>query len=75
MSKSLDYSAEIHDWLMLQEVKDLVNAIFSEKEKMKIKELLIYIFKDTITDENFFTLLSDRNFWRILSWWINENNN
>lgn len=72
MSKSLDYSMEIHHWLMLQEGKDLVNAIFSEKEKLKIKELLIAIFKDTMTDENFFTLLSDRNLWRILSWWINS---
>lgn len=72
MSKSLDYSMEIHHWLMLQEGKDPVNAIFSEKEKLKIKELLISIFKDTMTDENFFTLLSDRNLWRILSWWINS---
>ena len=25
-----------------------------------------------MTDENFFTLLSDGNLWRILSWWINS---
>jgi hypothetical protein len=71
-SKSLEYSMVIHHWLMIQEGKDPVNSIFSEKEKLKIKDLLISIFKDAITDENFFTLLSDGNLWRILSWWINS---
>ncbi|MBC5862781.1 KAP family P-loop NTPase fold protein [Flavobacterium turcicum] len=72
ISKSLDYSMVIHHWLMIQEGKDPVNSIFSEKEKLKIKDFLISIFKDAITDENFFTLLSDGNLWRILSWWINS---
>jgi hypothetical protein len=72
MSKSLDYSMVIHNWLMIQEGKDPVNSILSEKEKLKTKDLLISIFKDTMTDENFFTLLSDGNLWRILSWWINS---
>ncbi|WP_264550788.1 KAP family NTPase [Flavobacterium sp. N2038] len=72
MSKSLDYSMEIHHWLMFKEEKDPVNAIFSEKEKLKIKELLVSIFKDIMTDENFFTSLADGNLWRMLSWWINS---
>ncbi|CAD0009468.1 KAP family P-loop NTPase fold protein [Flavobacterium chungangense] len=72
ISKSLDYSMEIHHWLMFKEGKDPVNAIFSEKEKLKIKELLVSIFKDSMTDENFFTSLEDGNLWRMLSWWINS---
>lgn len=72
MSKSLDYSMVIHNWMMIQEEKDLVNSIFTEKEKLKIKDLLISILKDKMTDENFFILLSDGNLWRILSWWANS---
>lgn len=72
MSKSLDYSVVIHNWIMIQEEKDLVNSIFTEKEKLKIKDLLISILKDEMTDENFFILLSDGNLWRILSWWANS---
>jgi hypothetical protein len=72
VSKSLDYSMVIHRWLMLQEGKDPVNAVFSEKEKIKIKDLLISIFIDKMTDENFFILLSDGNLWKILRWWINS---
>ncbi|UKB78635.1 P-loop NTPase fold protein [Chryseobacterium sp. MEBOG07] len=68
--KSLSYSMEIHYWLMFQEEKDSKNAILSEKDKLKIKELLISNFKNAITDENFFTLLSDGNLCRILTWMV-----
>lgn len=66
---SLEYGMEIHYWLMYREEKDPSSAIFSEKEKIQIQESLVSIFKDTMTDENFFKLLSDGNLWRILGWW------
>jgi len=68
-SPSLSYSMEIHHWLMYKEEKNLESTNFSEKEKLKIKDFIVSVFIKTVTDENFFTLVSDANLWRILSWW------
>lgn len=68
-SPSLSYSMEIHHWLMYKEEKNLESTNFSEKEKLKIKDFIVSVFIKMVTDENFFTLISDANLWRILSWW------
>lgn len=68
-SPSLQYVMEINYWLMYRDKNYPTSAIFSEEDEITIQNHLVTLFKQEMTDENFFTLLSDANLWRILSWW------
>ena len=68
-SPSLQYVMEINYWLMYRDKNYPTSAIFSEDDEITIQNHLVILFKQEMTDENFFTLLSDANLWRILSWW------
>jgi predicted KAP-like P-loop ATPase len=66
---SFEYAMEINYWLMYREKNDSDKAIFTEQDEAKIQEFLVAKFQKEVTDETFFTMLSDVNLWRILSWW------
>lgn len=66
---SLEYTMEIHYWLMYREKNNPDKAIFSKNDETQIQEFIIERFLNEMTDENFFTLLSDGNLWHVLSWW------
>lgn len=68
-TQSLEYAMEIHYWLMYREKNYPDKTIFSKKEDAQIQEFIVERFLNEMTDENFFTLVSDGNLWRILSWW------
>jgi predicted KAP-like P-loop ATPase len=68
-SPSLEYAMEINYWLMYREKNYPDNAIFAEQDEISIQQHLVTLFKKEMTDYNFFTLVSDGNLWRILSWW------
>lgn len=66
---SLEYALEINYWLMYREKNYPTTAIFSEQDEVAIQQHLVTLFKEEMTDDNFFTLVSDGNLWRILAWW------
>jgi hypothetical protein len=66
---SFEYAMEINYWLMYREKNDPEKAIFTEQDEARIQEHLVARFQKEMTDETFFTILSDGNLWRILSWW------
>lgn len=66
---SLEYAMEIHYWLMYREKNYPTTAIFSEEDETAMQQYLVTLFKKGMTDDNFFTLVSDGNLWRILAWW------
>lgn len=68
-SPSLEYAMEINYWLMYREKNYPTTAIFSEDDEAAIQQHLVTLFKKEMTDDNFFTLVSDGNLWRILTWW------
>lgn len=68
-SPSLEYAMEINYWLMYREKNYPTTAILSEEDEAAIQQHLITLFKKEMTDDNFFTLVSDGNLWRILTWW------
>lgn len=68
-AQSLEYAMEIHYWLMYREKNYPDKAIFSERHEARIQEFIVERFRKEMTDENFFSLVSDGNLWRILSWW------
>lgn len=68
-STSLEYAMEIHYWLMYREKNYPTTAIFSEEDEGAMQQHLVTLFKKEMTDENFFTVVSDGNLWRILAWW------
>lgn len=68
-TQSLEYAMEIHYWLMYREKNYPDKAIFSINKEVQIQEFIVERFLNEMTDENFFTLLSDGNLWSVLSWW------
>ncbi|MET6995892.1 P-loop NTPase fold protein [Chitinophaga defluvii] len=68
-SPSLEYAMEINYWLMYREKNYPTTAIFSEQDEVAIQQHLVTLFKEKMTYDNFFTLVSDGNLWRILAWW------
>lgn len=68
-SPSLEYAMEINYWLMYREKNYPTSAIFSEQDEASIQQHLVRLFKEHMTDDNFFTLISDGNLWRTLTWW------
>jgi predicted KAP-like P-loop ATPase len=69
ITDSLQYAMEINYWIMYREKKSPGKGIFSESDETKIQETLLILFKDQMSDDNFFTLLSDGNLHRLLGWW------
>jgi hypothetical protein len=68
-AQSLEYAMEINYWLMYREKNYPDKAIFSENDESRIQEFIVERFQKEMTDENFFSLVTDGNLWRILSWW------
>ncbi|HWK56355.1 MAG TPA: hypothetical protein VNQ80_03405 [Parapedobacter sp.] len=42
-----------------------------EKHKSGLEEMVVWMFRKQVTDENFFTLVQDHHLWWILDWWAN----
>jgi predicted KAP-like P-loop ATPase len=68
-SPSLEYDMEIHYWLMYREKNYPTTPIFSDEDEVTMQQHLVMLFKEEMTEDNFFTLVSDINLWRILAWW------
>lgn len=74
-AKTIEYSMEIHYWIMYRDAKDSTNNIFSATEEVLINEKLIEKFRILLNEhkDNFFSLLSDNELQRLLDLWSCSN--
>lgn len=68
-SPSLEYALEVIHWLMDRDMSFPKTAIFPEQEMVSIHNHLVSLFKKEMTDENFFTLVSNGHLCNLLNWW------
>jgi len=69
----LEFSMEMCYWLFYKEEK-LVFKGLPAKDVKKIHQYFVGRFRNALNDDNFFTLLSDANLWRVLYWWKEDDN-
>jgi len=69
----LEFALEMCYWLFYKEEKLIFKDLPAQDVK-KIHHYFVDRFRNALNDDNFFTLLSDANLWRVFSWWKEEDN-
>jgi hypothetical protein len=68
-SKTLEYAMELYYWLTTDEPYTENSAVVPTEHQEELRESLISTFIASLNDNNFFTILSDNNLWKLLLWW------